>query len=514
MGFRSNIGNNSRTGFGVEPPTGFTPEGFSISSLDNLALYTDEGLISDGGVALNRSSTQYLHRMDDDTFDVGANDFTVGGWIYMEGTVDNQRIISKFHYTSDDRSWVIDVDNSTAASGSIRSFVSTNGSNSLAIEGTTQLSVDTWYFCVFRRNGDDLDVFLNASVDGSGSMTNISGDSLYNSPKPLNVGANDDGGSSLNGKLDSVFFIETALSNAEIAGLYNSGNGHTWSSVPQAIKDKFNNNNGHWWDLNEEPSATSNTWFDSAGSADLTGVNSPTLANGITAGQPTEAGDTIMKIEDISGNNAGLIQTTAANKPWYSSTLDGMVFQTDNFLTWERAVAEQKSIFQGSWTIMVPVHFDDGQPGTTEILWGVAHTGGNDNLSFRLEPDGDMRIIWTVDGVVETFRTSSAVFSDRATTEVLLTVRYNAKTNTIEIRKNKVSLTLDDDTVNSITPSNFDQDQKMVFGAIRDNTGGTTSHIEGEIKHPKLTILSGADAESDPKIKGSEQEIMDEHGIS
>jgi len=87
----------------------------------------------------------------------------------------------------------------------------------------TELATDTWYHLVGVRNNGQLKIYINGSVD-------CVSDTIDNTPIPggssVSLGQNADGTyGPFTGSMDAVGIWNRALSDAEVAALYNSGNG-------------------------------------------------------------------------------------------------------------------------------------------------------------------------------------------------------------------------------------------------------------------------------------------------
>lgn len=91
------------------------------------------------------------------------------------------------------------------------------------------LTKETWYFIVCQWDGSKIEMFVNASSQGSTNINNINN----NTTRKLMVGAIHDGTSTtniqnitlLNGKVDEIGNWKRALTSDEMTFLYNLGSG-------------------------------------------------------------------------------------------------------------------------------------------------------------------------------------------------------------------------------------------------------------------------------------------------
>jgi len=98
------------------------------------------------------------------------------------------------------------------------------------LNSQTELSTDTWYHLVGVRSNGLLKIYINGSVDCVSETTD-------NTPipggSPISLGQNADGTyGPFTGALDAVGIWNRALSDAEVAALYNNGNGLELGTTP------------------------------------------------------------------------------------------------------------------------------------------------------------------------------------------------------------------------------------------------------------------------------------------
>jgi hypothetical protein len=97
-------------------------------------------------------------------------------------------------------------------------FTGECGNDNWSLTGTP-ISDDTWYHIVAVRDGDDLKLYINGSLQIS-DTTNLC-TNLNNSPVYIGVSTYTDA-AGYNGAVDDVRIYNRALSDAEIATLFNA----------------------------------------------------------------------------------------------------------------------------------------------------------------------------------------------------------------------------------------------------------------------------------------------------
>ena len=127
-------------------------------------------------------------------------------------------------------------------------------------EGSTTLSVDTWYYVAFTYDNTagspQVKVWLNGVVDGSWGKTAA----LANNDEYDLIGHY------FSGRIDEVSLWDKALSSAELLELYNSG-----SPIFASDHSAYSANCTHYWKMGDDD--TYSTITDLKGSGDLTMIN-------------------------------------------------------------------------------------------------------------------------------------------------------------------------------------------------------------------------------------------------
>lgn len=141
--------------------------------------------------------------------DPGSSDFTISMWVKPSSFSSNNDLYATNENNSPRYLCRIETD------GTLR-FYCGDGSTKADANGSTSLSTGTWYLLTFRRKGDKYDILLNASIDGSTSVSNgdISGGETEW------IGANASDSKHTAGTITEVRIYNHALTKQEIQYLY------------------------------------------------------------------------------------------------------------------------------------------------------------------------------------------------------------------------------------------------------------------------------------------------------
>jgi hypothetical protein len=151
-------------------------------------------------------STDYLTTVDKFTLQLGTNDFTIEGWVYVNALGVAYNIISKGTATT---GWSVNITNTNKLQFS---YTASN------LTGLTSLTAGTWnYFTVVRAGTatGNVRIYLNGVVD-IGSITAITDN--FNQTDPMYIGASRTGATLLNGYLQDIRVTKVAryLSNFSV----------------------------------------------------------------------------------------------------------------------------------------------------------------------------------------------------------------------------------------------------------------------------------------------------------
>lgn len=152
-----------------------------------------------GAAALFDGSTSYLSVADSADWAFGAGDFTIDFWVRFANTTGDQYLVSQIKADNTDRSFAV----LKTSGGSVQVAYSSNGSSWVSTPSFAWApAADTWYHVAVVRSGVDLKVFVNGVQ--AGATHNIAAAVLFDSSRPLMVGAQDAASNFLNGWLDEV----------------------------------------------------------------------------------------------------------------------------------------------------------------------------------------------------------------------------------------------------------------------------------------------------------------------
>lgn len=141
-----------------------------------------------------------------------GNQMSIATWIYSNGFLDDDRIISKATgQQANDHYWMISI-----ANGNRLRFRLKTGSSTKTLIASSATPINQWVHVVVTYNGSKMKIYRNGVEVAS---ANASGNIATNS-SPVYLGMNTGGYSPWNGKLDNLTLYTKALSAAEVATLY------------------------------------------------------------------------------------------------------------------------------------------------------------------------------------------------------------------------------------------------------------------------------------------------------
>lgn len=154
-------GANGSTG----PFTDSSLNGNNLTSVNSAGLSNVTEKFGTASLLLTRSMSQNATLADTGTFQMGAGNFTIEGWLYLNTIGINQTIWSK----STSGSQVFEAQINTA--NKVLFYLN----NVAAFTSSTALTTGTWYALAFTRSGTTVTMWLNGVSDGTGtSSANVS----------------------------------------------------------------------------------------------------------------------------------------------------------------------------------------------------------------------------------------------------------------------------------------------------------------------------------------------------
>jgi hypothetical protein len=185
-----------------------------------LQLYGDVGFapgLFGEALDLHRDNTQFAQRpIDDEILDLGASDFTIQAWVNFNTTTAEQTIVEKFQGARGP-GWTV----TKQAANTLQFYAMPS-----AVITSDPLPIPTgvWLQVVVRRTGDLFELFCDGMLVASGENPNPVPATTY----PLLVGKRNDAGQvfPVDGRIDEVAIWLRALDDAELAFLWNDGDGN------------------------------------------------------------------------------------------------------------------------------------------------------------------------------------------------------------------------------------------------------------------------------------------------
>lgn len=148
-----------------------------------------------------------------------TNNLTFSFWYYHSSTA-RQGLYAKTDGSGNSSSsWVFEVNSSNIY------FTLYSGSSAYSTVTTTTLSTNTWYFITGTYDGSTVKVYLNATLEGSASMS-VNINNITQTTVLGQFGSYT--GLPCSGYIDEVGSWSRALSSTEITELYNGGTGLTY----------------------------------------------------------------------------------------------------------------------------------------------------------------------------------------------------------------------------------------------------------------------------------------------
>jgi hypothetical protein len=176
---------------------------------------------------LHRNNSQFAQRpVDDLILNLGPTDFTIQTWVNFNSTDDEQTLIEKY-FGSGGPGWTL----TKLPDDVIRFSVGPTPPFDL---DTPPLSIPTgvWHNVTVRHSGGTFDLFF----DGTKAATRTDFPPIQATSMPLLIGKRNDldgRGFPVDGRIDETAIWTRALSDGELAALYNGGRGMVLTVVPE-----------------------------------------------------------------------------------------------------------------------------------------------------------------------------------------------------------------------------------------------------------------------------------------
>jgi len=225
------------------------------------------------------ANIESLYRANEAGLQGGDIAMTFIAWVYvtsLDATV-SRAVIGKWDYVHSQREYLLRT--SVTATNRFQFFVNPTGSAaSTSVNADTfgNIPLETWCFLAAYHDPDTN--LIGISVNGGAWDTASHSTGVYAGTSPYIVGGFNYIGAAdfapMNGRIAPVGYANGyILSAADIAELYNSGNGRLWAQLSSGLKAKFGS---CWWDMTET-SGDRASWD---GNMNLTDSNTVTYADG------------------------------------------------------------------------------------------------------------------------------------------------------------------------------------------------------------------------------------------
>jgi tetratricopeptide (TPR) repeat protein len=178
------------------------------------------GLVGQALDMHKNQSTYAVRSADDVAYDFGDRDFTIQAWVNYYSVSTEQVLIEKFTGTGG-AGWSF-----TKPASNVFQFFATGQHNS----SPQPISLNEWHHLLVRRGGYQIQIWRDGQRIADARIGTIA-----SSVTPLYIGRrnpDDKRDFGVNGRLDEVAIWNRALSDSEIAHLYNGGLGNPVATVP------------------------------------------------------------------------------------------------------------------------------------------------------------------------------------------------------------------------------------------------------------------------------------------
>lgn len=196
----------------------YTPNGYHMTD-NNTVGYSSDSMEGVNSADYERDSSEYLSRADPPNLKI-TGDLTLGCWLRCESQGGTRQLISKYISSAGNRSYKLQISNSTQ----VYFLVSSDGSAYTICSGNLgAISNDTWYHVVGVYNGTDMRIYVDGSLDSATNNPKTYSSGIYDSGTAVTLGADGAGGNLFDGKMDVAAIFNRALSAAEVSDWYNFG---------------------------------------------------------------------------------------------------------------------------------------------------------------------------------------------------------------------------------------------------------------------------------------------------
>ena len=185
----------------------------------------------------------YINVLDDDSLDMGTNDWTISAWIKLDMPISGLHIIAKKGATSPTGSpgynFYYNADASVLKFG-----IATSTNRDVPVSSVISIEDNNWHHIVASADrGGSLYFYVDASPAGSGDISSFDGSDITSNVN-FWIGTWN-GSGTLDGLIDEVRIYDRALSASEILDLYQAGARKLQVNTPITNK-QTSGLVGHW----------------------------------------------------------------------------------------------------------------------------------------------------------------------------------------------------------------------------------------------------------------------------
>jgi len=146
---------------------------------------------------------------------MGNIDFTIAGWVRFDSLA-GTGLVGK--WASGSLEYLVYFDGTN-----LRFHVSNNGTDNVSVANSASISTNTWYFFVAWHDAANDTINISVNNNAAASAAHTTG--VHDGDASFHLARNEEGGTWLNGRLDSVSIWKRLLTSGERTQLYSSGNG-------------------------------------------------------------------------------------------------------------------------------------------------------------------------------------------------------------------------------------------------------------------------------------------------
>lgn len=178
-----------------------SPSAKAVTASGTAKVSTAQSVFGSSSALLNTGGAGTLSIPDSPDFTFGAGDFTIDFWVRFAGIAAAQVLLAQ---RTTGMGWTITWLNTNF----LRFFYSTDGVTPVAYNPAWAAAANTWYHIAFVRAGPTMRFFVNGVQVGADG--NIGAAAIFDSPDPIQVGAELVGSTSFTGNMDEIRISKTA----------------------------------------------------------------------------------------------------------------------------------------------------------------------------------------------------------------------------------------------------------------------------------------------------------------